>query len=143
MPNSLMPSAEAQSSHVLRLWCDAVGDRTPASRTPSGRSTTMLCGGDYLLEPPSPKFQSILLYDQPFLRYRTIYNSRLTTMLKGQERKKKQKKKKEKNKQKQKKNAKNSNFLISQLFQQLWLRPSPGIHEFWGANLVYTFRDVV
>ncbi len=31
MPNSLMPS-------VLRLWCDAVGDRTPASRTPSGRS---------------------------------------------------------------------------------------------------------
>ncbi len=26
-----------QTSHFLRLWCDAVGDRSPASRTPSGR----------------------------------------------------------------------------------------------------------
>ncbi len=32
------PSWEAQTSHFLRLWCDTVGDRTPASRTPSGRS---------------------------------------------------------------------------------------------------------
>ena len=32
------PSWEAQTSHFLRLWCDAVGNRTLASRTPSGRS---------------------------------------------------------------------------------------------------------
>ncbi len=55
MPNSLMPSAKLRSANLpfLRLFfiyfffiqrhfsnftCDAVGDRTPASRTPSGRS---------------------------------------------------------------------------------------------------------
>ncbi len=40
MPNSLMPSAKLRSANLpfLRLWYDAVGDRTPASRTPSGRS---------------------------------------------------------------------------------------------------------
>ncbi len=32
------PSREVQISHFLRLWCDAVGDQTPTSRTPSGRS---------------------------------------------------------------------------------------------------------
>ncbi len=37
MPNSLMPSPKLRSSN-LHFWCDAVGDRTPASRTPSGRS---------------------------------------------------------------------------------------------------------
>ncbi len=40
MPNSLMLSAKLRSANLpfLRLWCDAVGDRTPAPRTPSGRS---------------------------------------------------------------------------------------------------------
>ena len=40
LPNSLMPSAKLRSINIsfLRLWCDAVGDRTPPSRTPSGRS---------------------------------------------------------------------------------------------------------
>ncbi len=40
LPNSLMqaPSWEGQTSQFLRLWCDAVRNRTPASRTPSGRS---------------------------------------------------------------------------------------------------------
>ncbi len=40
MPNSLMPSAKLRSANLpfLRLWCDAVGNRTPASSTPSGRS---------------------------------------------------------------------------------------------------------
>ncbi len=40
MPNSLMPSAKLRSANLpfLRLWCDAVRDRTPASRTPSRRS---------------------------------------------------------------------------------------------------------
>ncbi len=32
------PSWEAQTSHFWRLWCDAVGDWTPASHTRSGRS---------------------------------------------------------------------------------------------------------
>ncbi len=31
-----------------------------------------------------PKFWSVLLYDQPLSRYRTFYNSQLTTMLNGQ-----------------------------------------------------------
>ncbi len=36
-PNSLMPSAKLRSANLpfLRLWSDTVGDRTPASRTPS------------------------------------------------------------------------------------------------------------
>ncbi len=36
IPNSLMPSAKLRSANLpfLRLWCDAAGDRTPASRTP-------------------------------------------------------------------------------------------------------------
>ncbi len=40
MPNSLMPSAKLRSANLpfLRLWCDAVGDRTPASRIARGRS---------------------------------------------------------------------------------------------------------
>ncbi len=40
MPNLLMPSAKLRTANLpfLRLWCAAVGDRTPASRTPSGRS---------------------------------------------------------------------------------------------------------
>ncbi len=37
-----------------------------------------------LLVSPSPKFHSVLLYNQPFSRYRTFYNSSLTTMLNGQ-----------------------------------------------------------
>ncbi len=47
MPNSLMPSAKLRSAnfHFLCLWCDAVGDRTPASCTPSGRSTMLRGGG--------------------------------------------------------------------------------------------------
>ncbi len=32
----------SQTSPFSRLWCDAVGDRTPASRTPSGRSLSKL-----------------------------------------------------------------------------------------------------
>ncbi len=32
---------------------------------------------------PSPKFHSVLLYDQPFLWYRTFYYSLSTTMLNG------------------------------------------------------------
>ena len=50
MPNSLMPSAklEAQTSHFLRLWCDAVGDRTPASRTASGRSNHYATRGHWI-----------------------------------------------------------------------------------------------
>ncbi len=36
-PKPLVPSWEAQTSQFLRLWCDAVGDRIPASHTPSGR----------------------------------------------------------------------------------------------------------
>ena len=34
-----------------------------------------------LLMFPSSKFHSVLLYDQPFSRYHTFYNSPLTTML--------------------------------------------------------------
>ena len=34
LPNSLMPSWE--TSRCLRLWCDAVGDQHPDSRTPRG-----------------------------------------------------------------------------------------------------------
>ena len=48
MPNSLMPSAKLRSVNLLflRLWWDAVGDRTAAYRTPSGHSiSTMLCAG--------------------------------------------------------------------------------------------------
>ncbi len=38
-PNSRLPnSCPAQTFQFLRLWCDVVGDRTPASHTPSGRS---------------------------------------------------------------------------------------------------------
>ncbi len=37
MPNSLMPSPKLRSAN-LPFWCDAVGDRTLASHTPSGRS---------------------------------------------------------------------------------------------------------
>ncbi len=41
LPNSLMPSAKLRSANLpfLRLWYDAVGNRTPTSHTPSGRST--------------------------------------------------------------------------------------------------------
>ncbi len=41
MPNSLMPSAKVRSANLplLRLWCDAVGNLTPVSRTPRGRSS--------------------------------------------------------------------------------------------------------
>ncbi len=40
IPNSLMPSVKLRSANLpfLHLWCDAVGDRTSASRTSSGRS---------------------------------------------------------------------------------------------------------
>ncbi len=38
LPNSLGPSAQLRSTNVLRLWCHAVGDRTPGSGVPSGRS---------------------------------------------------------------------------------------------------------
>ncbi len=47
MPNSLMPSWEAQTSHFLRLLYDAVGDRTPASRTSSGCSYHYATWGRY------------------------------------------------------------------------------------------------
>ena len=40
-----------------------------------------------LLVSPIPKFQSVLLYDQPFSRYRTFYTSPFTTMLNGQKKK--------------------------------------------------------
>ncbi len=33
-----MPSWEAKTSNFLHVWCDAVGDRTPASHMSSGRS---------------------------------------------------------------------------------------------------------
>ena len=41
LSNSLMPSAKPRIANLqfLRLWYDAVGDRTPPSRTPSGRSS--------------------------------------------------------------------------------------------------------
>ncbi len=48
LPNSLMPSWEAQTSHILRLWCDAVGDRTLASHTPNGRSNHYATRGQSL-----------------------------------------------------------------------------------------------
>ncbi len=38
LPNSLMPSREVHNSQFLRLWCDTVGERTPAFHTLSGRS---------------------------------------------------------------------------------------------------------
>ncbi len=40
MPNSLVPSAKLRRPKLpfLRLWCDAIGDRIPASRTPSRHS---------------------------------------------------------------------------------------------------------
>ncbi len=40
LPNSLIPSAKLRSANltVFTSWCEAVGDRTPASGTPSGRS---------------------------------------------------------------------------------------------------------
>ncbi len=44
-PNSLMPSSKLRSANLpfLCLWCDTVGDRTPASRT------SMLRGGGLLV----------------------------------------------------------------------------------------------
>ena len=36
---------------------------------------------DVLLVSLTPKFHSVLLYDQPFSRYHTVYNSPLSTML--------------------------------------------------------------
>ncbi len=44
-----MPSAKLRSANVphLRLWCDAVGDRTPASRTPNGHSNHYATRGRY------------------------------------------------------------------------------------------------
>ncbi len=51
--------------------------------------------------PLRPKFWCILLYDQPFSRYGTFYNSPLATVLNGKIRRK---------------IAKNPNFQISQLF---------------------------
>ncbi len=49
MPNSLMASAKLRSANLpfLRLWCDAVGDRTPASHTPSRRSNHYATRGRY------------------------------------------------------------------------------------------------
>ncbi len=84
-----------------------------------------------LLVSQSPKFHSGLLYDQPFSKYCTFYNSPLTTMLNAP----------------QTNNiriAKNSKFQIS-LFLNNFGRHTPGsIHEFWGATLVHTFRgDIV
>ncbi len=40
LPNSLMPTAKLRSANLLFLclWCDAVGNLTPASRTPRGHS---------------------------------------------------------------------------------------------------------
>ncbi len=42
-----------------------------------------------LLVSPSPKLHSVLLYDQPFSKYRTFYNSPLSTMLNGPKKNKK------------------------------------------------------
>ncbi len=36
-----------QTSQFLRLWCDAVGDRTPASHTPSGCSNHYSTRGQF------------------------------------------------------------------------------------------------
>ena len=55
-----------------------------------------------LLVSSSPKFHSVLLYDQPFSKYRTFYNYPLTTMLNGPK----------KNKKKMPKNSKISNFTV-------------------------------
>ena len=79
----------------------------------------------------SHKFQSVLVHNHPFSIYRTFYNSTLTTMLNGQR----------KNKKKCKK-FKISNFTI--LLTTLVETLPTGEHDFWGANLVYTFRgDVI
>ncbi len=50
LPNLLMPSAKLRSANlpVLRLWCDAVGDRTPASHTLSGHSNHRATHGRYI-----------------------------------------------------------------------------------------------
>ncbi len=52
LPISLMPSAKVRSANLpfLRLWCDAVGDRTPASRTTSGRSNHYATQGRYQIK---------------------------------------------------------------------------------------------
>ncbi len=75
-PCSLMSSREAQTSQFLRFWSDAVGDRTPVSRSPSLRcnhyatwlqytrselyvlypSNVLLNGPDNYLYPPDPEF---------------------------------------------------------------------------------------
>ncbi len=62
LPYSLMPSAKLRSANLplFSLWCDAVGDRTPASRTLSGCSN--LCAT-----------QGRSLYGQRLPRYRPIF----------------------------------------------------------------------
>ncbi len=67
LPNSLMPSAKLRSANLpfLRIWCDAVGDRTPASGTPSERSNHCATQGWWVKVGVSgPKFP-----------YRTILSS--------------------------------------------------------------------
>ncbi len=54
MPNSLMPSAKLKwKAHIiLCLWCDAVGDWTPAFRTPSRCSNHYAMPGPVLKDCP-------------------------------------------------------------------------------------------
>ncbi len=75
----------------------------------------------------SPRFQSVWLYDQ---RFRTFYKSALTTMWNGKRRT---------TKSCQKFIILNFTILLPTLVEIL----HTSIHEFWGANLMYTFRGYV
>ena len=65
--------------------------------------------------PRKPWFWSVLLYDQPFSRYPTFYNSPMTTMSNGQNKNKK----KQKNKQ-TKIAPKNQNLKFHNSFNNYW-----------------------
>ncbi len=78
-----------------------------------------------------PKFWSVSLYGQRVQRYRSFYNSPLTTMLNSQK--------------KNKKICLNLKILNVTILLTILVETLPrSIHEFGGANLVCTFRgDVV
>ncbi len=87
---------------------------------------------------PKNKFCSVLLYNKPFSRYRTFYNSPLTPLLKDRQIKK--------NTICQR--SKMLNFIIlsttlleTRIPQNSYILPR-GIYEFWGVNLMCTFRCV-
>ena len=81
-----------------------------------------------------PKFCFLLLYGQLFSRYRTFYDSPLTTMLSGH--KKRMKKKMPK--------IQNLNFTILLTTLVETMARSIHVHDVFGANLVYSFGgDVV